>query len=1149
MSKATGTLPILKDAQARASAPDRHVWLAASAGTGKTQVLAARVYRLLLRGTDPSAILCLTFTKAGAAEMAGRINGRLAAWVRMPVADLRKDLLALGEQAHDPVLLARARTLFAKVLDAPGGGLRIQTIHGFCQSLLAAFPLEARLVPGFRPLEPREEAVLARETLAGLLVEAEREGRPEPVATLGALSIRLGEGGAEDFLRACTRAGEALDALPPLIAPYLRERLELPDGPIEDHVRGRCGDDVFDRDALETIATLNREWGTKGGVGRAEAIGVWLASAADARSAGLETLHQVWAKADGDPRSFAKGQAPVDPRYAELATRLHGHCGELLSLRVRADYADLLAAALTVGRAYADAYARAKRRLGKVDFDDLIAATVRLLGEPGMGDWVRYKLDLATEHILIDEAQDTNLRQWQIVGALAAEFFAGDGARSGRTRTLFTVGDYKQAIFGFQGTDPLFFAAAEKRFETLATVVSDDPADIPPEWARLSLTRSFRSTRAVLEFVDAAVAQMPAPGMGDAAPAETHASEVPGPGAIELWPPVSVGGSGTDGQGDEESWIDDAVRSLAIRIARQVRDWLADGLMLGSKGRALRPEDVMILVKRRGELASLLVARLHAEGVPVAGVDRLRLNGPLAVQDLLAAVRFALQPEDDLSLACLLVSPLIGWSQDDLMHAAPRDRGSLWLHLRTTLSTERLAPLHAILARVDMMTPYQFLEELLSGPLGGRRSLLRRLGREARDPIDELLAAALDFETTTAPSLQRFLDWFDRGDVEVVRDPSAPLDAVRVMTAHGAKGLQAPVVILADACVDPTLSPRSTLRWSPEDGATAVPVIRPRAGERGGPLDDAVAQADAKELEEHWRLFYVAATRAEERLVVAGSLGPRAKGVPPAQSWYAAAARAMDAAGVPETPGERVFVGTDPQPPVRAKARNVVERPVAAPLPAWAHEPAPVEARPPRPLAPSALGEDEVADPPPGPAMRAAATRGRLIHGLFERLPDVPAAQRRGAAARWLAEQGAGDERDDIAASVLGILDDPRFAALFGPGSLGEAPIAAVVADGVVVSGTVDRLLVADDRIRLVDFKTGRRVPAGLDEVPTYHLRQLSAYAAALGVIFPDRPVEAALLYTAGPVLIELPSAVLALHRPGHNPGLRATEQSLPDGG
>jgi ATP-dependent helicase/nuclease subunit A len=544
----------------------------------------------------------------------------------------------------------------------------------------------------------------------------------------------------------------------------------------------------------------------------------------------------------------------------------------------------------------------------------------------------------------------------------------------------------------------------------------------------------------------------------------------------------------------------------------------------------------MILVKRRGELASLLVARLYAEGVPVAGVDRLRLNAPLAVQDLLAAARFALQPDDDLSLASLLVSPLIGWSQDDLMAAAaPQRGGSLWRHLRQTGPHDRLAPMEAMLARADLTTPYQFFEELLSGPLDGRRKLIRRLGEEARDPIEELLSAALDFETLAVPSLQLFLDWFDRGDVEIVRDPSAPLDAVRVMTAHGAKGLQAPVVILADATADPGAAPRGILKWTPEEGGPELPIFRPRAGERGGPLDTVLAASDTRELEEHWRLFYVAATRAEEQLVVAGALGPRAKGAPPATSWYAAADRALTALGVPEGAVRR-FEGSVPQRPVAAKTAAVQPRPEPESLPDWTQAPAPVEARPPRPLAPSSLGEDDVADPPPSPAMRGAAERGRLIHALFQRLPPIPPEARAEAAERWLVGRGGladADERGAVAATVLGILDDPRFADLFGPEALAEAPVAAVVGDGVVVSGTIDRLLVTGDAVRLIDFKTGRRVPASLDEVPVYHLRQMAAYAAALGVIFPGRRIEAALLYTASAALFELPTDLIDCHKPG----------------
>ncbi len=1139
VSGADSVLPRLVDEQARASDPSSHVWLAASAGTGKTQVLAARVYRLLLGGTDPGAILCLTFTKAGAAEMAGRINQRLARWVRAPEQDLRADLVAL----HVPVTrenLQRARTLFAKVLDAPGGGLRIQTIHGFCQSLLAAFPVEAGLTPGFRPLETREESALARETLAQLLVDAEREGRDGPVRAVGALSLRLGEEGAEAFLRACARAPAAMTALPmgEGVGPYVRRALIGVDD-VEAAIADGCAE--LDDDLLDHLRDRNQAWGTKNGLARADVIANWLTRTPQQRAATLGELHIVWAKQDGEIRSFAKGQAPQDEDYAPIASDFHEQVSRLIQMRHLADYADLLAAGLAVGRDYAFAYRAAKRRIGAVDFDDLIDAVVALLNQDGMGDWVRFKLDQATDHVLIDEAQDTNLRQWQIVASIAGEFFSGFGAREDKVRTLFSVGDYKQAIFGFQGTDPEYFTAAEQSFSRRAVSDSDILGVEPTPFRRLSLTSSFRSTQPILDFIDAAIGVLPGGGLG-VDDNQRHASKVEGPGQVNLWAPTLAG---EEDEG-EEGWVADAVRAHATRIAAQVKAWLdpKDPMILESKGRPLRPEDVMILVKRRGELASLIVARLYAEGVPVAGVDRLRLTAPLAVQDLLAAIRFVLQPQDDLALASLLVSPLIGWSQDELMRAAMKRRGGLWAHLQATQPAERIAPLGAMLRRADFTTPYVFLEELLTGSLDGRRKLIRRLGQEARDPIDELLNAALEFERVAIPSLQRFLDWFDRGDVEIVRDPSQPLDAVRVMTAHGAKGLQAPLVILADATADPEARPRSTLDWQ-ADQDTKLPVFRPRKEQRFGPLADAITTADARDLAEHWRLFYVAATRAEERLEIAGALGPRAKGVPSENSWYAAAEAALTALGAAEREDagpRRSFAGHDPQPPVRARPSRTAETRSTA-LPDWAAQQAPIEARPPRPLAPSSVGEDDVSDPPPSTAMRAAAERGRLIHALFERLPALAPDRRAAAADRWLSAVGQVDDaatRGELIATVLAVLDDPAHGDLFGANSLGEAPISAVVPGGYVIAGTVDRLLVEPDRVRVIDFKTGRRVPLGLDEVPVFHLRQMAAYAEALRVIFPGRRIEAALLYTAAPRLFDLSEDVLAPHKPG----FVATEQS-----
>ncbi|MEO5866061.1 MAG: double-strand break repair helicase AddA [Sphingomonas sp.] len=1141
-SASTGALPELRETQRLASAPDGHVWLSASAGTGKTQVLAARVFRLLLRGVDPGAILCLTFTKAGAAEMSARISQRLAAWVRMPETDLVADLDALGEDARSLTLRARARTLFANVLDAPGGGVRIQTIHGFCQSLLSAFPIEAGIAPGFRPIEAREEAALAREALAEMLLLADLERRTRPVQAIGALSVRLGEQGAEGFLRACVRAAEAMAALPvgDGIAPFIRRALDLPGGDVEEVILAACTDQAFDIAALRRIAAANRLWGTATGGNNADIVECWIKSPLAARAQMLADLLTVPFTAKGEPRKYSVKLIEAEQDYDALALALGECCAGLLDLRARAAYADLLAQALDVGRDYAATYARAKRRVGAVDFDDLIEKTIALLGQPGMGEWVRYKLDQATDHILIDEAQDTNPDQWAIIHAMAGEFFAGLGSRGERLRTLFTVGDFKQAIFGFQGTDPLYFRGAEQHFTNLAheAWAAEEPErqrggkTFARSLSRLSLTQSFRSTLPVLEFVDAALDVLPGNGMGALAEREIHASEVPGAGTVSLWPLVTAGGS----EDDEEGWIADSTRELAARIALWIRRAIAAETPKRD-GTPLRPEDVMILVKRRGELASLIVARLYAEGVAVAGIDRLRLNAPLAAQDLLAAIRFVLQPEDDLSLANLLVSPLIGWSQEQLMAAAPRGSLSLWRHLTRTQDDATLAPLRAILARADFTTPYRFLEELLSGPLDGRRKLMARLGQEARDPIEELLGTALSFETTGTPSLQHFLDWFDRGEVEIKRDPSAPLDAVRVMTVHGAKGLQAPLVILADAAVDPSRSPRSTLDWVPDGFDHALPIFPPRSNERGPVLTALVEANTARELEEHWRLFYVAATRAEEHLIVAGSLGPLAKGEPPPDSWYAAASAAL--VGLKADANEQgvlVFKGRTPAKSAPSRTRGRARSPAAEPVPAWARQPAPREAKPPRPLAPSSLGEDDVADPPPSPSQRLAAERGRLMHALFERLPVVATKDRRVAADRLLASMGGVVDaalRKEMIDTVLAVIDDARFANVFGPAALAEAPIAAVVADGTVVTGTVDRLLVQETRITVLDFKTGRAVPPSIEAIPAYQMRQMAAYRAALQVIFPERTVDAMLLYTTGPTLFTLPYALLDEHAPG----------------
>ncbi|MEA3034356.1 MAG: ATP-dependent helicase/nuclease subunit [Sphingomonadales bacterium] len=1147
MAHRLNPLTPLEAEQERASSPRDHAALSASAGTGKTHVLTARVLRLLLSGVEPSSILCLTFTKAGAAEMAGRIQARLAYWVRLEDNSLRKELFALGEPTDDEIV-RRARTLFARVLDAADGGLRIQTIHAFAQGLLAAFPAEAGLTPGFRPLEGREEQMLARQALSDLLVAAEAGGDEGLIADAQALSHRLGEAGAEAFLRACARAPEGMAALgaPELVEDRLRTAFGLPPGDIDAAIAEQCGDELFDLAALRRVGLLNRGWGTKNGLERASLCEQWAEAAPAERARLLDKLHMVWARSDGQMRSFGKGQAPPDEDYAHLAAAAFDCCGRLLAMGRTAALVACLAAGLRAGQRFAEAYAAAKRAAGVVDFDDLIRWTEGLLGRAGMGEWVRYKLDQATDHILVDEAQDTNAAQWSIIGALSEEFFSGAGAVR-RHRTLFTVGDYKQAIFGFQGTDPKAFETARQYFEAKARNVRDaaieldvGERELPPEFLDLSMDRSFRSSPPVLRAVDAVIRHLGHEAFGLPRPPNPHLAEhARRAGGVTLWRPFTdEADTVPEEEAGEEGWVSDTVRAYAARLARQVRAWLGNPFMLEGKKRPVRPEDILILVRRRGDLAALIVARLHAEGVPVAGVDRLLLTAPLAVRDLLAAIRFAVQPLDDLNLASLLVSPLFGWDQDHLFAAAyGRDGASLWPRVRDS-GDPAAEGLSALLAMADYATPHQFLETILSGPLGGRRKLLERLGPEASDPIEELLASALQFDAAPPASLQRFLDWFARGDVEVVRDPSAPLDAVRVMTVHGSKGLQSPVVVLADACADPERARPGSRLVSLRLGAEgpSVPAFRPRRDELVEPLLSQVEALERREREEHWRLLYVAMTRAEERLYVGGALGAADRQGPSERSWYAAVEAALAGLGAERRDdaawGSALSFGDGEL--LRKAAARAVDRPVAEP--AWLRAPAPVEARPPRPLAPSAPREDDLAEPPPSPAMRAAAERGRLLHQLFERLPAIPAEERAAKADRWL-ERGAGIAdaalRAELVANACGLIADPRYADLFGPAALAEAPVAAVVGDGIVVSGTVDRLLVEADRILLAEFKTARRAPATLDDVPVPHLRQLAYYVEALRTIFPGRRIEAKLLYTAVPRLFDVPGALLDRYRPG----------------
>lgn len=1126
--------------QTSAVEPQSKIWLSASAGTGKTQVLTARVIRLLLEdNVTPESLLCITFTKAGAAEMSGRINNKLAKWVQMDGARLALELKSIGAD-FSRKNVANARQLFAKILDAPAGGLRIMTIHSLCQSLLASFPEEAGLLPGFSPLEGREEAILKRQALSSMIIAARSEGLNWVIENLEQLSLDMGEDAAQKFLENCAKAPEPLSQIPDDKGAIIFARRFLNimfDGTAEEFLTANIKDSVIARLDIEAVAQMNEAWGTKTGVERATKIREWLALPIVERAEKFTILHLCWTKKDGDPLTSSKGKVPKDTAYPEIAQGLHEWSKGITDQERLIRYAERLAKAFQVGKLYSEYYIAAKKARGLLDFDDLINKAAAMLNQAQMTEWIRYKLDQRIDHILIDEAQDTNQAQWDIVRKLSDDFFSGSGAKAGLNRTIFAVGDYKQAIFGFQGTDPVTYENAGAEFE--ATI-----AQSGSELKRLELAQSFRSSQVVLNFVNAVIEETGTEALGLSDHVKPHVSKKPDYGSVELLSLVKpIEDVVDDEDGDsEESWLSGEKRRLAYRIARYVHRLYVERPILASTGLPMRAGDVMILLRRRTDLASAIVSQLHLFEVPVAGIDRMMIREPIVVMDLLAVIRFALQPDDDLNLAALLVSPLFGWSQDKLLLHGYRPSGHrLWKHLRSQNELKaELASLHVILAQSDFVGVFQFLENILSGEMAGRAKLTGRLGKEAHVPIEELLNKALEFEQSEGGTLQAFLTWFEQGNIEIKREGDTADDAVRVMTVHGAKGLQAPIVILADIASDPRKKPDRSVTTNKPFGVP-MPLLPVNKNMRIGRLDSIVAEQEAKGQAENLRLLYVAITRAQERLVLAGSMRSKEAS---AYSWYPVVEAAMARIGA-QWHGDTDWgiggsamcvtgsLGLISQEKAEGICNQELVKTQNTNLPSWLKSNPAEEVLPPRPLSPTRVDDDQYGEAPATASLRLAGMRGKLMHSLLERMFGAEREILLSNAKRWLERNNTEPKIDNqaILNDVSKMLQSPQYADLFGPNAKSEVPIAAVVGPHVI-SGRIDRLIVEKDCVRVIDFKTGYKIPQSISDIPVSHIRQMAYYVAALQTIFGSKRVEASLLFTSGPILIELPDDLLNAYKP-----------------
>lgn len=1103
--------------QRQASSPDQSVFVSANAGTGKTKVLIERVLRLLLSGEVPETILCVTFTRAAAAEIEARLHRKLAQWAIAQSSDLVNDIQAITGALPAQTTIEVARRLFAQVIDNDQGP-RIETTHSFCQSLLSRFPLEAGLPPHFELISEGQKEGLLRAGFASAFGEPNQEIK-EALAYLVGISDHQSLFDHVKSFVGKRKLSDAAVAMPLGVVPAFDKAMTalLPEG-LADEAQ-------IDASFAASLKQMPYHELADERPDQMAPFMAWLALPEAEQLSSITGLTRAFLTTKGTPNSRFLNKATVakNPALADVYARFADMMIAYNKAQTAVATMRRSRALYCVGRHVAQYYEVAKLRAAVLDYDDLIIKADKLLCSSEAMAWVRWKLDFGIHHMLVDEAQDTNPAQWELLASLADEFFAHE-ADEDNPRTLFSVGDFKQSIYSFQGANPHIFIEKGAEFDAQAKSGKHRFSDV-------KLTMSFRSSKAVLDMVNYVMTQEEVEGLGGA----YHAHEAffaDKFGMVELWPIVTAADKPPElpyfdvpdfvAEGEGDGYGADAL--LAEQIATHIATML-DGTAEGVNGKRYQPRDIMILVNKRNTIFALIRGALLRHNIPVAGPDRMRLDRQIEIQDLLALGDICVLQEDDLQLAAFLKSPLIGLDEAALMTLAMgRPKGqSLIAALKAYAGRDdvfgaAIAKLEHYFDLAIGLSPAAFFETLLAQ--GGREAFYQRLGAGVGDSLNAFIDQAYEFEKEGGTSLADFLAHHRAHEAEIKRDfGNIKENQVRIMTIHGSKGLESPVVYVPD--IVKGIEPANTLIASDEALYWPSDSLF---------MPDAIAaykeEGKKARAAEHQRLLYVAMTRASECLFLAGFEKSRKNlaGV----SWdvllekgFQAAAIQADEAGIYRYShhGKADEVEA-PLVAVPDEIRHDITKRLS-----WAFTPPPEEARPIRPLIPSAADESEVPErlssAPDKRPQRQSHPRleGIFMHELLDSLSNfAPEARLQVALRKAETSLLAHSPREApigtarlvaLAQKMVRFMAEPEFAPLFGAAALSEFGISGIVGARPVV-GQIDKLLVTDDALWLVDFKSGH--PHG-DHVPQSYVLQMALYAALLRDIYPDKKMQVEIIW------------------------------------
>jgi ATP-dependent helicase/nuclease subunit A len=821
-----------------ASDPKNSCWVFASAGSGKTKILVDRVVRLLLADVSPNKIFCLTFTKAAAAEMQERINSRLAELVLVSDEELQKKLEELSGKFPSADLLKKARTLFVKILDDEAR-VKVQTIHAFCQTLIKIFPFESQVKPSFEILEESREKLLMQQAQKEVLRYAlEDEVLRNLVIRINA---NLHDESLSDLLSGLLDKKEKLD----FEVAEIYEKLSLSPQDNEQEIFQKFLQKLNHAENLQLALDLeNSDLKTNRDI--ANKIRIFCN---EPKLENFSTYQSAFFTDKNEPRKIrgktAESLMDVALKQCDLISQFSD---KINSLSLANDTALLLEFTNYV----LASYVKLKQQRALLDYNDLIIETNRLLANPDFSDWVKMKMDGSFDHILIDESQDTNRQQWSIIKALCEDFFSGLSL-SNQQRSIFIVGDEKQSIFSFQGAEP----------DISSEIFSYFKNKFGDQFKKIELHHSFRSRAEILAAVDKVFLDPERKAaISKASEFSGHFVTREGKGLVEIWPKakkeIEKEEFSYEWQINYQKNEQTEQEILAEIISKKITSWAQD--------RSVNYGDVMILLRTRTNgFFDELVKNFHRHQIPFTSISRVRFSESLLIQDLLAAARFVLLPQDDLNLACLLKSPIFDFSEDELLKICLKKNAEEATIYKALIGSKTREKLEELIMKSQEVNCFEFFYFILYEQ-NQRQNFLSYFGHESLEMLDKFIISVSNFCQNSSPNLQKFLEFVEEIDPEISLS-AVENNRVRISTIHGAKGLQAKVVVLPDCSYDLRRSPSAKEKILWIDG---LPIWCAKKSYENK-LIRAHREVRLKEIkEEGLRLLYVGMTRAEDELYISG---------------------------------------------------------------------------------------------------------------------------------------------------------------------------------------------------------------------------------------------------------------------------------------